>query len=226
MQGRRGRITKRELKEDEFITRTVQITEYVQQNYPKVLAALGGIVIAVLIGVFIRNQMALRTREAVDALGEVRVAMMQGDFESAAMKAEQLRDDYSGKPAAAQGTLLLADIYFGQQKWAESRAIYETLINDHGAEGPAGYGAWTGLAACIEEQGNVEEAAQEYLTYADRYSESAFAPSALKEAARCFKAAGEPMKAQQALLRIVRDYGASPTARSARAELSQMGVEP
>ena len=191
MQGHRGRITKKELKEDEFVTRAVQVSEYIQGNYPKVLAAIGALLIVILIGVFVRNEIGRREKESVEALGNARVSLMSGNIEEALHKAERVVNDYAGKPAASQATLFLGDVNFGQQQWAQARSYYETYLDEYGSEGPGGFGAWTGVAACMEEQGNVTEAGREYLAYTDRHVTSPFAPIALSEAARCFDAAGD-----------------------------------
>ena len=226
MQGHKGRITKKELKEDEFVTRAVQVSEYIQGNYPKVLAAIGALVIVILIGVFIRDEINRGVKESVEAFGAARVTMMSGNIEEALRLAEGVVSDYAGKPAASHATLFLGDVNFGQQEWARARSHYETYLAEYGSEGPVGYGAWTGVAACLEELGNVSEAGNKYLAYVDRHATSAFAPIALSEAARCFNATGDAEKAEGTLRRILDEYPESVVARSAKPKLALMGTTP
>ena len=225
MQRPRDRITKKELKEDEFVTRAVQVSEYVQENYPKVLGAIGALVVVILIGIFIRDHVAQQDLDAVEAFGEARVALMLGNIDEATRLAERVRVDYSGKPAAYQATLLLGDIHFGQERWDEARSYYESYLDEYGPEGPGGYGASAGVAACIEELSSPADAAREYLAYVDQNGTSAFAPLALAEAARCLEASGDLPGSEAALRRIVDDYPDSQAARTAKSRLDLMGAK-
>ena len=94
------RMTKQELKEDEFVNKIMNAWGYVKENYPKVIAVLGGFAILILIGVFINQQAYEQTRASIEAFGEVRIALMQGQIDNAIMQAERVAENYSGKPAA------------------------------------------------------------------------------------------------------------------------------
>ena len=202
----------------------MQLWGYVQNNYPKLLAGAGAVVIVVLIGVFIKQQSDRRTRVAMDALGEVNISLAQGNNDEAVLQAEKIAKDYSGKPAARQALILLGNLHFAQDRHSEARISYQEYLDTYGDEGPSGYGARAGIAACLEEQGKYREAAEEYAAYADKYPASPFAPMVLKEAARCYRLAGDSEKAQASLQRIVDGYSESAAARTAKAELTQMGV--
>jgi outer membrane protein assembly factor BamD (BamD/ComL family) len=224
MQRAHGRLTKKDLKEDELVTRVLQAWGYIEKNYPKFLAGLGAIVVAVLAGMFIKSQSDQQTQASIDALGDVRIALHQGKVEDAVFQAERVAEEYSGKPAAEQVLLLLGGLYYDLGRYAEAQTTYQGYLSTYGDEGPAGYAAWIGIAACLEEQGSYVEAAEKYVAYADQYRASPFAPIVLKEASRCYAGAGNPEKAQGALQRILKDYPKSSIVRSAKAELRQMGV--
>ena len=225
MQSERKRPTKQELKEDEVITWLLQALAYVEDNYPKLLAGLGAVVVVILVGVFINTYTEGQAQDARNALGDVRIALLQGNTSGAIEQAERIVEDYSGQPSAQQTLILLGNLYFEVGRHAEAQATYQKYLDVHGDEGPTGYGARTGQAACMEVQGNYAGAGEEYAAYADQHSSSSFASLALKEAARCYRLAGDIEKSQDIYRRILNDYSKSLIAPVARAELRQMGIE-
>ncbi len=225
MQSSRQRPTKQELKEDEVITWLLQAWTYVEDNYPKLLAGLGVVVVAILVGVFINSYTESQAQDARNALGDLHITLLQGNTSGAIEQAEQMVEDYSGQPSARQALILLGNLYFELGRHAEAQATYQRYLDAHGEEGPSGYGARSGQAACMEAQGNYADAGAEYASYADEYKSTPFAPVALKEAARCYRLVGDVEKSQDIYRRIMSDYAKSSIAPVARAELRQMGIE-
>ncbi|MDA0747328.1 MAG: tetratricopeptide repeat protein [bacterium] len=224
MQGHKDRLTKQELREDEFVSRILGILDYSKENYPKIIAGVGALAVIVLIGVFINRQAEQRRLEAVDAMGDVRISLLKGEEESAINQAQQVAQRYSGKPAARNALLVAGNLQFENGRFAEARTTFENYLDNFGSEGPLGYGAWVGTAASLEEEGNLNGAAERYVAYVDKHSDTPFAPLALKEAARCYEFSGALEKAKTTLQRIVDEYAKSPAANVAKAKLAQMGA--
>jgi TolA-binding protein len=219
------RMTKQELKEDEFVNKIMNAWGYVKENYPKVIAVVGGVVILILIGVFIKQQADEQTRASVDALGEVRIALMQGQIDNAIAQAERVAENFSGKSAAGQALHMVGNLYFDSSRYAEAQVAFQSYLDNYGSEGPMGYASWSGIAACMEEQGDVAGAADKYVSFTDMASQSPFAPMALKEAARCQQSTGNSDGSIALLKRIIDSYPKSSAARSAKAELKKLGVD-
>lgn len=221
----RDRLSKEELHDDEFTAAIYRFIGYAEQNYPKLLAGLGAVVVAVLIGFFIQSSAEKRTQAALDAIGDVQVALMQGNTSSAITKAQAIVRDHSGEDVAGRALVTLANIYYGQGRYDEATSHYRQYLDATAdPEGPEAYGAHAGIAASMEAQGNVVGAAQQYLSYADQHGNTPFAPLALSEAARCYQAAGQSDQASQIYQRIRTDYASAPTARTAETELELMGT--
>ena len=117
---------------------------------------------------------------------------------------------------------ILGNLYYGAGRFSEARAIYEKYLDIYGAEGPEGFGAWTGVAACMEEEQKFVEAAEQYAAYAGKQPGSPFAPLALRDAARCYRLAGDFDGARRMLQQIVDRYSESPVDREAKAGLALM----
>ena len=215
--------TKEELKEDEVLVAFFKLWNYAELNYPRILAGIGVVVVVVLIGVFIRNYQAQQEIDAQSALGEVDIALLQGAPEDALVRAEQVAGKYGGKAAAKYAQIAVANIHFESERYAEAQAAFQQYLDDHGSEGPTGFGAVNGLAASLESQQLFSEAAARFLAYADAFGNTPFAPIALKEAARCFKIADDVPKAESLYRRIIEDYPESNVARTAKSELRFLG---
>ncbi|MCY3767313.1 MAG: tetratricopeptide repeat protein [Gemmatimonadetes bacterium] len=223
MQGARGRLTRRELRQDEFVNRILAAWAYVEENYVRVLAAGGGVVVLILLGVFVMHQMDAQAREAVEAEGRVRVLLLQGRVDDAILDAERVAEAYGGDAAAGRALQLAGGLYFETGRYAEARAAFERYLQAFDGGGPARYSAWSGIAAAMEEEGDQAGAAAKYLAFADEFVDSPFAPNALREAARCYRLSGDTLQAGTLLQRILDRYPRSPVARSAGEELDQMG---
>ena len=222
MQRPRKRLTKKDLKEDEMVTWVLKASTYIEKNYPKLLAAVGAVLVAVLIGVFIRYQAGRERQKAIAASGELQVLVFEQRIGDAIVQAERLADEYDGEAVAADALMVLGNLYFDLGRYAEAQASYQRYLDRYGDAGPGAYGAWAGVAACMETQENYDQAAAKYVAYVETHGTSPFAPTALKEASRCYTLAGNDAKAQEVLERIVESYPETEMARSARAELQQL----
>lgn len=218
------RLTKEELHEDQFTASLFRLIGYCEREYPKILAGVGVLVVVGVIGYFIQDSAQKRTQAALDAIGDVQVSLMQGNTSSAITKAQAIVRDYSGDHIAGRALVTLANIYYDQGRYDEAITHYRQFIDTaERQDGPEVYGAWAGIAAATEAQGNAIGAAQQYLGYADKHGDTPFAPIALSEAARCYTVAGDLEKARQTYLRIRDDYPESPAARTAATELGILG---
>ena len=225
MQGDRKRLTKEELHDDEFTTTMFRLLGYVESNYTKILAAICAVVVILLIGYFAQQSSQRHTQAALEALGDVQVALMQGNTSSAITKAQSIARDYAGEDSEGRALVMLANIYFDQGRYDEASSHYRKFLDaTDDKSGPQVFGAWSGLASAMEAQGNWFGAAQQFVTYADQHSKTAFAPFALKEAGRCYRSAGNLDDAKLTYLRIRADYPKSPEARFAATELAMLGT--
>jgi TolA-binding protein len=221
----RARLAKEEVREDEFLTWVYRAVDYVEKNYPKFIAGVGAVALAGLVAWFVKSNSEKEAQAAVDAVGQVQVQLMQGNTRSAIQQAERVVAEYAGKPAAASAQLLLASAYFNEGRYDESAATFQAYLDRYSSEGPQGYGAWAGLAACLEQKGDFSGAARKYLAYADASPRSPFAPISLKEAARCFELGSSREDEVKALQRIVSEYPKSDTRREAEGILRVLGVD-
>ena len=216
------KLTKEELEEDRFVEWLMEAADYVQQKW-QVFA--GGLVVLVLViyGINYSQQSAANNRvEAMGVWGDILIAEGTGQTAEGVRLAESLVGAYAGTPAAGQGMIYLANRYFQQERYSEAQALYQRYLDEYGDDPALRYGAWSGLAVCLDAQGQHREAAEKYRAFAAQNPGAPQTPLALGEAARCFGLAGDGQAQREVLEELVRDFADSPVAARARQELDML----
>ena len=215
------RPTRAELEEDRFVEWIMQAADFLKERMQFVIAAAAAVVVMVVLISYMRNAEENARLEASAAFGQVLMADANGDATQAMEIAEHLIRQNSGTPAAAQGVIYLANRYFHQGRLDEAQRLYETYLEDYGDVDVLAFAAWSGVAACIESQGQFSRAGEKYEEYADRHDGQQGA-LALMSASRCFALADDTAGQKQALGRIARDYPNSPLVPKAREQLRRL----
>lgn len=197
----------------------------IERNYTTVLAGIAGVVVAVLIFVFVNNNQAEQASQAQEDLGKVYIDLFEGRVDEAINTSQQLAMEYSGEPVGKEALIAVANLQFEQKRIEEARNNFQKFLDQYGSDELLGYGAWSGLATCLEAEGKFEEAAQKFKAYADSNPNTPFAPIALKEAGRCFQLAKNNAQAKTVYQTILDKYQDASISRIVRNELLMMGVD-
>ena len=218
----RKRLTKREMKEDKFVTFALNATDFLQRNWISV--ALGIVAVVVVIGGsagWIKHQRA-KQNAAWELLADANVAEREGKTDRAERLYEQVVEQFGRTKAGLVAYTSLGDLQFGEGRFDEAIEAYQKVLDRVGGDPLMAFAAYSGIGACLEEQGKYEEAAIHYRSYAETHSDSPFAPEALSDAARCFVQAGRIVEARTALEQIVRAYPKSQVVYQARSLLKML----
>ncbi|GEM_PF-1476771 len=216
------RLSKRQIKDDKLVIRTAQAWEWIQENYPKIIGGAAGAVVLLLLAIYLMGRGKRQAAEAAEAFSKAQIAAMEGRIGDALLQGEEVSKRHAGTGAGAQALLLVANTTFEMGRVAEAKAAFQRCIDDYGKDPVMVYAGWNGLAACLEQEGNLREAAAKYEAFAQRYDQSPFAGAALKEAARCYGQAGDREKARTLLQAITEKYKNTPLASEAQARLKTM----
>ncbi len=222
MSGESQKMSKEELREDEFVEWLMRAVDSVRDNTQNFVMGAIAVVVAILaVNYFIESQEKSKT-EAAALLGDVIMAEQSGQVSEAIRIADQLLATYAGTPSAAQGAILLGNLHFAQGRYADAQRYFALYLADYEPVDVLINASQSGLAACLEAQGQVSEAAKAYEEIAQRLPGSAQAALAMMNAARCFRLMGDLGK-QRILLESVRDdYARFPIAVRARTELEML----
>ncbi len=220
MSSERRKLSKSELREDEFVEWIMQAVEYVKER----ASLFGGgavavIVVIVAINYFIESKEAGRLQAAA-LLGDVLMVEQGGEPTEAIRLAEELVSSYAGTSAAAQGTVLLANLHYAQGRYAEARSYYQRYLDNYEPLDVLAYAAQSGLGACLEAEGQFVAAAQHYEAYAAQQAGTIREAMARMEAARIYGLAGDSDKQQALLEEVSRTFAQYPIAAQARAALA------
>ena len=220
MSSERRKLSKSELREDEFVEWIMQAVEYVKER----ASLFGGgavavIVVIMAINYFIESKEADRLKAAA-LLGDVLMVEQGGEPTEAIRLAEELVSSYAGTPAAAQGTVLLANLHYAQGRYAEARSYYQRYLDNYEPLDVLAYAAQSGLGACLEAEGQFVAAAQHYEAYAAQQAGTIREAMARMEAARIYGLAGDSDRQQALLEEVSRAFAQYPIAAQARAALA------
>ena len=216
------KLSKEELQEDEFVEGAVRFVEYVQENAQAFIAGLAGIVVVILgINYFIDAQEQSQA-DAAALLGDMLIAEQAGQKEEAIRTGEQLQTTYAGTIASAQATVLLGNIQFNSGNYAEAERHFQNYLQNYDPVDVLSLAANNGLAACLEAQGQVEQAAQRYEEIAARHKGLAAAGQAMMKAAWCYAQLGDRDKQRALLQSVIDEYARFPVAVWARTEIEML----
>ncbi|MXX38587.1 MAG: tetratricopeptide repeat protein [Gemmatimonadetes bacterium] len=220
MSSERRKLSKSELREDEFVEWIMEAVEYVKERARLFVGgAVAVVAVIVAINYFMESKEADRLKAAA-LLGDVLMVEQGGEPTEAIRRAEELVSAYAGTPAAAQGTVLLANLYYAQGRYVEARGYYQTYLANYEPVDVLAYAAQSGLGACLEAEGQLVAAAQHYETYAAQQAGTIREAMARMEAARIYGLAGQSDKQQALLEQVSRTFAQYPIAAQARAALA------
>jgi TolA-binding protein len=222
MSGESDKLSKAELREDEFVEWLMRAVDYVRGRAQNFAVGSVAVVVAILaVNYFIESQEKSKV-EAAALFGDMIMAEQSGQLSEAIRIAEQLLATYAGTPSAAQGSIMLGNLHFSQGRYADAQRYFQMYLSDYEPIDVLVNASQSGLAACLEAQGQVAEAAKGYEEIALRLPGSAQAALAKMNAARCYRLMGDHNK-QRVLLESVRDdYSRFPIASRARTELEML----
>ncbi len=220
MSSERRKLSKSQLREDEFVEWIMEAVEYVKARARLfVSGAVAVLAVIVAINYFIESKQRDQLNAAA-LLGDVLMVEQGGEPTEAIRLAEELVSSYAGTPAAAQGTVLLANLYYAQGRYAEAQSYYQRYLDNYQPVDVLAYAAQSGLGACLEAEGQLVAAAQHYETYAAQQAGTIREAMARMEAARIYGLAGESGKQQALLEQVSRTFAQYPIAAQARAALA------
>ena len=222
MSGESRKLSKEELREDEFVEWIMHAVDYVKERSQLV----GGGAVAVLVLIMAINYFdASREAAKVEAaalFGDVLMAEQSGQMPEAIRLAEQLVSSYAGSPAASHGIVLLANFHYMQGNYGEARNYYQRYLADYEHVDVLAYAAQSGLGACLEAEGQLLQAARHYEVYAAEQTGTIREGLAQMEAARVYGAAGDTGKQRALLEQVSRKFAKYPLGNQARAAMAML----
>ncbi|RKY58441.1 MAG: hypothetical protein DRP95_05965 [Candidatus Latescibacterota bacterium] len=215
----RKRLTKREVKQDKFVTTVLKIWALVRERYKELGAGFLGVLLVVGIVNLWTSHRKHREVEAWELLAEAQIAWAQGDTARASGMYREVRERFWGTKAAARACLALGDIALSKGLYDEAEEAYRKCLGKYGKDDVLAFAACYGMGVCLEDREKYEEAAEVYRKFAERHPESPLSPEALQKAAWCLERAGRLDEAKEVLREILSRFPEAPNRYEVRQRL-------
>jgi len=197
-----GRITKHQLKEDQFVTRTFQVAGYFQRHKNKVALLAGGVVfLMVVFALFVRFQAG--SKRSVGLELSAGVGMFQaGNYPDAAYRLSAFLESHPRHKEAAFAALLAGDANFYLSRWEDAGRYYRMALEKTKEKSEIWFAARTGLASVEEGLGRSLEAARAYEDLAAQQEDPASKSHLIFSAIRAYRQGGDVAKASELMAGI------------------------
>lgn len=209
------RITKHELKEDKLVTLTFKANAYIQNNIKHILyGTIGAAVFMFLIlSYYYSNK---RTQAAAMAeVGKAQLVYESGNYNIAKDVFKEVISKYKGEEGAGIAVYFAGDCYFRLGDLTKAKEYFRKYLDDYNDKKILANSSASGLAACLEEEGQYLEAAKQYKTALEKYNVDFLAPENLINMGRCYELAGDKEEAKKAYKLVIEQYSSSIYVREA-----------
>jgi len=213
------KLTKKEIKEDKFVKTTMQVRAYVEENYRLVTMITLGIFGLFIFIMFIMYSTEKKQIESASLLGQAQTEYQNLNYSKAKAFLTRLTEEYDGTDAADQGTFLLANLYFQEKNIALAKDNYHEFIDSYSGSEILIASGYAGLAACLSQEQDYEQAAVNYLKAQKKAPDFVEAADYLYLAGLNYLESGQKEKAAEMFRKIVEDYENSKKKDDAKARL-------
>lgn len=215
------RLTKKQLKQDKFVTFYFRAQGWISDNMQKLIIGVLAVLAVIVVTTYFNSQAAQDEQAASVELSKARLEFAGGNMDNTIGILTALVSQYGTTPSGIEGRFLLANAYFRAEDYANAEANYREFVDD--SDDPIlKSSAMAGIAACQEQQKDYVAAAETYRDAANRFSEVFTASDNLFNAARCYVLAGEKDKAITVLNRLLSEYSNSSAKEDAQVMLAEI----
>jgi TolA-binding protein len=216
------RITKKEMKQDKFVTYSLQVSEWIQKHLNEVLMAAGGVVLVTAVLFFIFSSQAKRERTAAELLGKANLALQSGNIGGAVDDLQTVVNRYGSTKSAGQAAFYLAYAYFYAKDYVQAQSLFEKYVQKYKEDPLLSASAQAGIADCHMQTGNPVPAAENFLRAVSLGPQTFLAPQYLLRAASAYLEADQKDRAREILNRLIDEYPDSREVHQAKVELAQI----
>ena len=217
------RITKQQMKGDQFISTVFKTREWAEQNLNTILIAVGALVIVVVAIWFFMSQSSRKEGESFDLLGRAEVEMRNNQGQVAVIDFQKVIDDYGSSPAAKHAALKLANLYFAMNDYERAEQAFRNYIDKYAIDDISRFSAMEGIAASLSASGKYQDAAKQYLDVARTDSTSVTYDNNLLGAVENAIKANDQATAKEALRYLQKKGIASDKFRTAKILMIEKG---
>ena len=200
------RLSRREMKEDALVTLAFRAVDFVKKHRSKVILAVALVVVAIAGTAYVSSSRKGAENEACQQLLAGMLQQRANNHLGAAAAYEDVVSRHSGTKSGKTALLYLGHARYELGQYDQASEAYQRYLGREKGDKLTVAQAKRGLAACKENTGKFEEAADLYQQVARTLDKDDAIPEDLMFAARSLKLAGKPDKAVELLQEIVDSY--------------------
>ena len=220
------RLTKRQLKQDQFLQNLYVALAWMRENPLASIAGLVGLIAVVTLAFRVGGAATGAghegNREAEEALIAARGEFAQGRLESGADALREIRQRWRSDRAGREAAYLLGNSLFEMGDWPAAQAAFEDFLAEPLYDDLLVEGAKLAIAACKEEANDLAGAAADYRALWDADASPGARVQAALGGARVARAQGRDAEARELYQGIIDAYPRSPEADDARFRLLEL----
>ena len=145
----RKRLTKRQIKEDKFVTYYLKAQDFINQNSRYVMWGIIGIPVAIFASFVFSNIQKGKEQSANIELSKARIDYFAENYESAISTLNNLAENYAGTKSGKKGLYYLANAHFMSSNFDEAEKNFRQFL-DKSSDLDLMVSALAGIAACQE----------------------------------------------------------------------------
>jgi len=218
------KLTKKQIKQDKFITTVFRAQEYFTGHTGRFLIGIGAIVVIAAAIFFVTTRGQAREQEAENILGRANVEFRSGNFQLAAVDFQNILDNYGSTDAAKLASYYIAVCYFSLQNYDEAEKYYRLHYDKYRYNDMLSANALDGIAECLKAKGSLKEAGDEFFRVYQKYPDSYIVPDCLFNGAECYAGAGDIDNAKKLFDLYIKLPGQGQRALELRQYLVEHGV--
>ena len=185
------KLTKRQIKEDKFTAFMLNAKNQFMENWQFFIIGVVIVILIIIAVVYYLDSQKVQHIEAGNRFSNAMMEFNNGNTEDAILKLNQIIDDFSGDVFAKQAIFLLAKINLENRNYPEATRFFEMYLNRYKDDKLFRSSSLAGIAASLENQSNLAEAAAKYDAAYAEYSDSPSAGDFLLGALRNYLEAGD-----------------------------------
>ena len=220
----RKKMSKHEMREDQFVTGVFKFQEWADQHLSKLLIGGGAVLAVVAIIVFFVWQSGSSEGRAFEKLGSAEVFARTGQTQLAVADYQEVMNKYSSSPAAPQAAFKLANLYFQTNDFVNAESAFKSYLDKYAQDEYFRHSAKRGIASALAGQGKYQEAGTAFLNSATSDTAASTYEEDLLQAIESAVKASDNSTAKQAYDLLEKRGSTSERFRNAKILLIERGV--
>lgn len=199
------RLTKRQLKEDQFVTSAFQAADFLEEHKKPIIMGLAGAILAIAAVFFFMHSQSTGAKASAAMLGQGTGLFASGNYPEAAIQLSRFLDEHPRSANAGYAAVLAGDSYYYSGRPSDAAQKYRYAIERSKDGSDVKRSATAGLAAVDESEGKFTEAARTYEELATSEQTEAGKARMLYAAGRCYLSGSEFQKAGEIFASVDRE---------------------